>query len=381
MKQYLSFLVFIIAGLLTSSAADTFNWNKRRGYEPFRNAGPDGINIPNRTDSIETDIFRFPTPTDRLFLSFKARNKNGNPGKTYTYLTRDGKTCKTSNPFWGLILFSENDTIAFSVTNFEIADGIESKPACILKLSRNNLSTEQEVTLSSGINPFNGFNIWHLKYEDGVFSISAGDHGVKEVLSLPLPFSDINAVGFFSGWGADLEVRDIRLDIYPENDYTLRKVDIEGLNKYLEESEDPMEGYWTLFDRELEETLLKLGGDYNLACVMEVEDYLLIYLDGARVNREAWRPGDVKAFLRKSPFPGIFNVEWLDSQKDPMSNEIKAQKGEGNTLSIQFPYQSSRIRLRKILPESLPTSGGTTTSGSASSEASTETTATTSTGS
>ena len=87
---------------------------------------------------------------------------------------------------------------------------------------------------------------------------------------------------------------------------------------------------------------------YKWHQVKEDEKYLLIYLEGARVNSSLWKAGKVKGILHPSHFKGIYEATWIDSQGLPLSHEIKAQEGEGDTLTFSFPYQSSTIRLRKI---------------------------------
>ena len=112
-------------------------------------------------------------------------------------------------------------------------------------------------------------------------------------------------------------------------------------------SRDPMEGIWVIFDRNLDESLLKPGGDYVLAIVREGERYLMIYLEGAAVNSQKWSPGMIKGILNPTYFNGIYDTEWIDAECQSLNNGVKSQYGEGETLTIQFPYHSSSLRLRK----------------------------------
>lgn len=75
--------------------------------------------------------------------------------------------------------------------------------------------------------------------------------------------------------------------------------------------------------------------------------YLLIYLSGAKINPTFWKTGMVKAILNPDPYPDTYSVMWYDSEGMPLNKDIKAQRGEGDTLLLQFPYQSSTLRLRK----------------------------------
>lgn len=135
----------------------------------------------------------------------------------------------------------------------------------------------------------------------------------------------------------------------PGNHYqALKEEELFQLKQRLDDSEDPLEGIWVIFDRTLDESLLRLGGDYKLAIVKNHDRYDIIYLEGARVNGNIWKPGMIKGHLLPTPFSGLYNLRWKDSEGKVLSNSITAQSGEGNTLLLQFPYHSSTIRLRRI---------------------------------
>lgn len=335
-----------------------YHWNKGRGYNSFSHATNEGIAINNLTDSLILDCFNFPEPSTDLKLSFRLKNNNGKPNKGYPYYSPEGDKKSVKNPFYGFIIITETDTLAFTLNPHEEIYTQDSQPAVRLKFTDNNQRTIEE-TLRNGISTIGNDNIWSVSLSDNLLSLYAGDKGLKEIMSIPLNVSLFSGFGFFAGWGSDIVVSDISATVsqYPET--TTLSNNIEDLQSYFKKSKDNMEGYWTLFDRELEETLLKTGGDYTLACIKDGEEYLFLYLDGAIVNKDKWKPGDIKIKLIPTPFEGIYYVEWHDAMKDILSNDIKAQTGEGNTLLIQFPYQSSKLRLRKISPSS----GGSTSTG------------------
>lgn len=339
------FLMLLSVGIKVESK--TLNWNKGRGYEPFRHAMSEGILIDNASDTLTYDYMRLANPTKDFSLKFRGRNLNGNPLKKYTYTTREGKKVGVNNPHWGFFLTGEKDTLIFSVKGKETPTVTESLPC--LEISYYNLSkgTKEIINLRDKVNPYDGDNIWQLKTNDNNLQLFVGDKSLNQVYECRAE-SIITGFGLFAGWGARILISDIQTE-YDEGPLADRNSNfMEEIEDYLSESEDPMEGYWTLFDRELEESLIKLGGRYDLVCVKEGEGYVFLYLDGANVNSQNWKPGDLKATLIPTPFSDIYEVEWIDSVKEPMTQDIKAQKGDGDTFSIQFPYQSSKIRLRKI---------------------------------
>lgn len=117
-------------------------------------------------------------------------------------------------------------------------------------------------------------------------------------------------------------------------------------------SADPvsLEGVWRVLDRTLDESLLRLGGDYRLAMV-DLDGgrtYSLVYLDGAKINATAWTRGMEKGRISQGAFENIFSLEWCDSQGAVMSHDLSASLDpETMTLTLLFPYQDSTVRLRK----------------------------------
>lgn len=332
------------------------NWNYGRGYEPFKYATEEGLVIENQSDTLEWDYFHFDNPVKEFTLKFRAANLNGHPARKYKY-RKDNRTMNVSRPHWGFIVTTLTDTIVTSIKTGEKPTMLESD-AC-LDINIYNLTTQKEKSLKiKGLfNPYDGDNLWRLKGVGKSFEISGGE---KDIVIIDTESFDdeITGFGFYAGWGGNLHVSDIEVE-FKENEILKEKYfSQEYISDRLSNSRDSMEGYWTLFDRELEESLLKLGGNYNLACIKERGKYYMVYLDGCIVNASQWHPGDVKIVLEPTPFEGIFNVEWIDSMKESLIKDLKAQEGEGETLQIQFPYHSSKIRLRKLPSATSATSAG-----------------------
>ena len=343
----------ITLSIAFTTFAETLYWNQERGYEPFRFATDNGIEISNPTDTTRYDYFRLPRPSEEFELKFRARNINGHPGKKYFYNETSGGKAKVINPFWGFFITCKEDTLIFTARGNETKDLPEPRPCIELNLynkiscGQDQLSAKEVFTIADNINPYDGDNLWDISIRNGSLNLKAGDKGLSQVLSKNIN-SEITGFGFLAGWGDEVKISEIKCYYNPLEEDTSISVDRDSLNDYFSGNVEPLEGYWTIFDRELEESLIKLGGTYILVCVKKGEDYEFLYMEGANVNSQAWKPGDLKARLKPTHFSGIYNVEWIDSMKDLMDKEIQAQEGEGNTLLIQFPYQSSKIRLRKI---------------------------------
>ena len=198
----------------------------------------------------------------------------------------------------------------------------------------------------SGPDPSGSLNYYKITVEDDLLTLYGGIHHPERLLQLELP----------TGFCADsLDVSVSRRDGLTVLEERLERnagrpertiwADGDLLDEYLAASHDPMEGYWQTLDRSLDESLLRLGGDYRYAMVRNGDGYDLIYLSGAKVNADRWEAGMLKARLRPSGILGVWDVEWHDAMHRVMSHELKAQTDREGALVVQFPYQQSQIRL------------------------------------
>lgn len=334
------------------SQAARLHWNQARGYAPFNYATPSGIIIDDTTSRPLSSVYMLQEEAGDMSLRFMAANSHNHPSKTYQYIAGDGGKKRVSHPAWGVFIKDVNqDSVVFTVRTEEREDALSSVSTMVVSVrTTGDSSHAARIEKTEGLDVYTGGNYWQLALKDGHMTLSGGNRGMSELLSFPIDLGNIVEVGFTSYPGACLTVSNITLNLESSRTktYPTDWADSEYLSDYLSASNDEMEGYWTVFDRELEESLLQLGGNYGFAMVKDGEAYLLIYLTGARVNAGAWKPGMIKARLTPDFFPGLYKVEWTDSQGLLLSHDIKAQTGEGNTLTIQFPYQSSSLRLRKI---------------------------------
>lgn len=350
MKQAIAFLILILSGWGASNlSAESRHWNKARGYQPFKYAEADGILMDNQSDTLIYDFFSLPEVSDNFRLKFRSRNINGNPSKKYEYLSRGKRKVTTRYPHWGFFLTSDNDTIIFTFRGGEKVTALETTPVLEGEIFRMKDNTKATITLSEKVNPYDGDNLWNITLKEGELTLQGGDTTLPEIFKSEFP--DITGFGYIAGWGDKVLLSDVDLYFSTEGDSDFYEYPLDVLDQYLSESDDEMEGYWVIFDRDLEESLIKLGGNYRMACVKEEEGYNFLYLEGATVNSKRWKAGDLKMTLTATEFPGIYAVRWIDALKSPMSHDLKAQRGEGETLTIQFPYQSSKLRLRKVAKE------------------------------
>lgn len=335
-----------------SASRYTFRWNNGRGYQPFRHATEKSLHIDNITSLPEEDLIHLPSPLSSFTLTFRAHNAHAQPGRRHFYLDAAGERKSESSPSWGILMvFNSTDTIRAEIKTIERHLPLSSYGATEVSIRKDKTAppiifvTEEK----SPLLPYNASNIWSFSLSDGILNIWGGAHSISHLFSTSLPAASCTAIGFYSNPASDLTVTDIMLkDDSPLSSLTPSpwkgEKEFEAL---LKKSKDPLEGYWTIFDRDLEESLLRLGGNYRLAIMKNGENYSVIYLSGATIHNKKWEQGMLKAILTPGDFQNVFKVEWFDAEGNPLSNSIIVQR-EDDVLTIQFPYQNSSIRLRKI---------------------------------
>lgn len=110
-------------------------------------------------------------------------------------------------------------------------------------------------------------------------------------------------------------------------------------------------GIWEYLDRDTDNVRARSGGRYRLAVVPSSSSsgYDIVYLGGAEVNPSAWRPGMIKGRLIPTPFAGHFDLMWVDSSLNPISEDIHASLDSSNAiLTLSFPLLGSTIRFYRL---------------------------------
>ncbi len=365
------------------NAIGAMHCNKGRGYTPFTHATPDGVLLSNTTanplidtislnsnglNNLTDTVSSITNPPTSYRLSFRIDNRHAHPSKRYTYTDSKGTSHARKDPPWALLLTdSHGQSCWITTSKTEISDDIiSSSPGTVVTVSLitpTSPTTETVVahkTLKDNVLPFAGETIWNIEVSDGQLRIVAGAIEPTEIVAIPIDLSTLASFGFVASPAAEILISDITYQphsylvptystrLLPQHTTPNPTAITEQINQIIEDSDDPIEGYWEIFDRTLDEALLKLGGEYKLAIVKNHDRYDIVYLDGARVNGSRWKSGMLKGILTPSSFPGLLNLEWFDSEGKSLSYSITAQTGYNGTLTLQFPYHSSVIRLRKV---------------------------------
>ncbi len=380
--------------LSNTTASPLIDTISLRHITPQNLKDPKALNLPKDLTPLTS-----PLPTSSFRLSFRIDNRHAHPSRRYTYTDPKGNAHTRKDPPWALLLTdTQGQNYWLTVSKTEISDDIiSSSPGTVVTLSlviplspaspnpdstpaaapvekpiasppipiENHITYPIETiiaqkTLKDNVLPFAGETLWNIEVSDGHLRIIAGATEPTEIVTIPIDISNLASFGFVASPAAEILISDITYQphsniiptystrLLPQNPTTIPAAITEQINHIIEDSDDPIEGYWEIFDRTLDEALLKLGGEYKLAIVKNHDRYDIIYLDGARVNGSHWKSGMLKGILTPSSFPGLLNLEWFDSEGKSLTYSVTAQTGYNGTLTLQFPYHSSVIRLRKV---------------------------------
>lgn len=352
-------MIFAIVGIITAFTSnaeartrEALYLNSARGFGDISGEKrADGkLLIENRTNE---KIYRFLPLNGNTKAVFKLRvaNINNKPGKSYAYIDSDSAVRKVSHPAWGIALKSGETPghIEFRTPETQMD---ELYPACLEV--RHDLSAENEVKfLRDNADFFTGENSISAVLDNGMLTLSCGNRNYAPVFEkAPVKFSP-DSIGIFINPGGAVTIDCISLvcdnDFDDKDPKWAHLASEDARHSYFSRSSDKLEGEWQMFDRMLEEDLLRPAGDYRLACVKRDGGYDLVYLDGAVRNGGFWRPGMTKASLETTPFDGIFDVTWRDPSGKAIEAEIKAQYDEQGILNFQFPdHAMSTMRMRKV---------------------------------
>lgn len=355
----------IVLAILASCmvTAETRHWNPRRGYAPFCTPDSGKLRIENPGATQLRRLAPLPVPSAEFTVSFRAANLHNNPSSRYSYRESDGTTHRVSSPGWGICAVSiEGEILRVALHSEESADhiagggdGLSSRRRVRIRAYNGYGATSApiaETTISEDFDLNSGSNSLRLTRERDHWILYGGNRKMQPLLSFDHPAGITREFGFEVSPGGSLEISYITCTT-PDTPVETESIDSRDLRELREkaaESNDEMEGEWVVFDRVLEESQVKMGGDYRLLMLSEGEDYKLIYLEGAVTNSEFWNPGMLKCKLRHTPIPGVWNATWYDSEGEPLSADVRAQYDPSTTLlTITLPYSSSsRLRLYPI---------------------------------
>jgi len=173
-------------------------------------------------------------------------------------------------------------------------------------------------------------------------------------LSVPVRVMPHSRIGCYTLSPADTLRHEFSCDTLPEPVYASFE-NVDSLRSYLSASHDANEGEWVYYDRDTEPLRISLGGDYRFATVSDGADgYYIVYVDGAEVNPDDWRPMRVKGHLAPTGFIDQYDLCWLDAFGEPMGSDCSALFTDGALICLRFPLYGSSVRYRRAVQVKVP---------------------------
>jgi len=267
---------------------------------------------------------------------------------------------------WGITLTDSDDTLNVTLHfgNTDFGDILDRRIA-IITVTRNGkelYSREAEgFRMSSG-----DLNTLTLILSDSLLCISGGGGHSRQI-------AEVNINGRFKPTDAHIwSEGQLLLTVFstetcsPASYALATSYTHETLRKRFQSSHDPIEGYWTYFDRSNDPMYARLGGQYTLAIIKTKpqsksatpdtsstafisDSYDIIYISGAKTLGESWHPMMLKGSLHATIFQGHYNLEWIDSTFERITDDIHATLDSDDALlTLSFPMLRTTIRFSKI---------------------------------
>ena len=369
-------ILTIVAGLV---AMGTFMADGRSYYNSVRNDFGSlyphpGMRMAGRYKTIEGEYLIEENATMATAVTIDTMGINST---AYRYQLRlanlnnkQGKTLSIKNPMtgakstvthtqWGLV-FNDDDqgnycAVVLSCDNSTPYDDITDErimQVTLVQVSNGEKTAKSSVILKKGVSLEDDLNNLSVDVDERNVIVSVGKDELNQVLEAPItrPIGTVR-VGYLTGPGARVAIERAVLTINNDQQVvaTTTAWTPETLDAYFEQSADPVEGYWTYLDRDMEEEWLRLGGRYTLAIVRADDGYDIIYIDGAQVKKSMWQPGMKKGHITRTLFTGNYDLSWIDATMEPIDNDAYATVENGVILTLNFPEYKSQVRFAKAI--------------------------------
>ena len=288
-------------------------------------------------------------------------NLNNKQGKTISINNpmTGGKTVIT-RPEWGLIFNYDGDSgnycaVVLSCDNSTPYDDITDQRTMQITIVRRSGNETHELArtqMTRGVSLEDDLNTICVDVDEAHVTVSVGKNELQQVLetSVTRPAGAVS-VGYLVGPGSRVAIERAVLTIENEKQVSANSTlwSRDDLDNYLEQSADPVEGYWSYLDRDMQDEWLRLGGRYTLAVVRADDGYDLIYVDGAQVKKSQWQWGMLKGHMAKTAFSGNYDLRWIDATMEPIDKDAYATIENGIIMTLYFPVFKSQVRFAKVI--------------------------------
>lgn len=220
------------------------------------------------------------------------------------------------------------------------------------RIDRYGTTNLKTVQITKGANLYTETNVISVSTTGNEIQVGIGRKDIKTVLKYETARTNNSfKAGIIVGAGANVQVARTMTNyknsaVPPE----ITKWTKEKLDEHFTKSIDPAEGYWQYLDRDMEDNIMRLGGEYTIAIVKNKNgQYDVIYVSGAKVNSSAWKPYMTKGSMTPTIFSNTFKGKWIDSTYEPITEDVQVDIENSVILSFKFPVFKSCLRFSKVL--------------------------------
>ncbi len=260
---------------------------------------------------------------------------------------------KAKEPCWNALMYGSSAGVRLAVENIPAEDDPDpvfasrngSKPAVrvmLYALPSDSLLLSAE--LPKGGIPGPGCNAWRLIRQGDAWSLWWGNREPNLIGGFTMAPFDVDTLSFCPDKGTKISVSDVIVRGCAEIGDGKEPIPARGMKRGIVN----LESEWGLYDYDIERSLVRLGGEYRLRIVETDYGYDMLYVEGARISPGSWSEGRLKGRLRFTPYPDVYDVDWLDHAGVPVKGGKGFVDAKSGYLTIQFPEIASRIRLRRI---------------------------------
>lgn len=220
----------------------------------------------------------------------------------------------------------------------DIADNIDDRRAIRLTLTLNgDTLASREAT---GLDLEGRFNSYAIEWNAGsdTLTVSAGKERLKPVFNIPVKAPEGASTTLIAHGCTKVALLVTEEAEQPRHE-RLAGMSADVISTRLASAKAPA-GIYTYLDRSGDAAVTRPGGRYRLAVVPEGDCFLILYMGGAEVEPDFWKPGMLKGRLRPTPFQGQYDLEWYDAHGDTLpggADSYAVYDFAARTLAMTFP--------------------------------------------
>lgn len=322
------------------------------------------VDVSNNKSGIKSETINLSGCKD-FEMTFRVRNIHNAERKGYEYIDSAGNKRTAKHPAWRMKLGNETQPYEITVRTSNDPFEVNYAPPQLQFTLKRGEKTLAGSAFTAGFNMFEGLNAYRLRVKDGELTMRGGNKEYEVIIPPTMLEEDVGGIRFEVDPGGklniehltvrDLGIKNLGNEIGDESQKPLPEIEI--LKDRFKESKDEKEGIWGVLDYNVDDTYLKMGGEYVVAIIKEepiessaAPSYNIYYLSGGEKYPDLWKYGERKGRLNPTPFPYIYNLDWLSAKGEKVLKSIKVEFDNRDML-INIPDYSSSIRFRKIYPE------------------------------